>query len=85
MSDTKDELNREDIFSASSRLPIFKRGLFWMFAGVFITCGGTVWFFFTRYSWMGNGRPPALYVAIFGFLLYVFGRILQIIQKSKKK
>ncbi len=55
-----------------------------MLVGVTMTCAGTLWLFADRVASGPLDRPKGFYVAITGFLIYVAGRITQVIQKSRK-
>jgi hypothetical protein len=66
-------------------IPVFMRGIFWMFVGIIVTCGGALWLFSDRYNYTSTQKPPGFYIAIGGFAVYVIGRVIQVIQKQKKK
>lgn len=55
-----------------------------MFVGVVMACTGTLWLLADRAASGPLGRPKGFYLAIGGFLIYVAGRITQVIQKSRK-
>lgn len=77
-------MNEETPPPTQGKPSLFSRGIFWMLVGVTMTCAGTLWLFADRAASGPWGRPKGFYVAITGFLIYVAGRITQVIQKSRK-
>ncbi len=66
------------------KFPFLSKGIFWMFVGVTTACTGTFWLLADRTASGPLGRPKGFYMAIGGFLIYVAGRITQVIQRSRK-
>ena len=83
MDELENKSNDTIVGIAGERLPFYKRGIFWMFVGVLTTCGACIWLFAQRGTYLSPGRPIAFYVAIGGFIIYVAGRILQVLQKRR--
>lgn len=77
-------MNEESPLSSNAKPSFFSRGMFWMLVGVTMACSGTLWLLADRAASGPLGRPKGFYVAIIGFLVYVAGRIMQVIQKSRK-
>jgi hypothetical protein len=78
--------DRKNTLEQPGKLPaLWQRGFFWMMVGLSFVCGGTLWLFLGHGSFIIRHRPAGFYVAIGGFVIYVMGRVLQVIQKSKQK
>ncbi len=78
------EQKKNSIDELNKTTPILFKGTFWMFVGVTVSIIGTIWLFGFKHIYYNTNKPPAFFVAIAGFIIYVFGRILSVIQKSKK-